>query len=177
MRRRWLRRLRFGVLGLALLAVWLAMPVAASAVTLSGHASTYGNDPVLGIVDHGDNNLPALGRRWRYRPGIAVMRGDTLGHWWRVCSPWGVCRWVRQTDLGPAPWTGRAVDVNAVADRILWRLPAYQFPTDVGTWRLRSYGATLTGVALAEARYQRCGSRRCRATWKRRVHAERRGRG
>lgn len=175
-RRRWLHRLRLGVLGLALLAVWLAMPVAASALTLSGKASTYASDPVTGFVDAADNNRPALAGATNDKPGIAVLSRSTLGLWWRVCSPWGpTCRWVRQTDIGPASFTGRILDINSVAVRVLWQMPqGDEFPTDVGIWHLKLHGRTLTGVPLAQARYQRCQSRRCQKKWKRRVHAERR---
>lgn len=175
MRRRWLRRLRLGIFGLALLAVWLAVPATGSAVTLTGRASTYASDPVTGFVDHADNNRPALAGATNDRPGIAVLNRSTLGLWWRVCSPWRVCRWVRQTDIGPAAFTGRVLDINSVAVRVLWQMPqGDEFPTDVGVWRMRSHGRDLHGVALAQARYQRCQSQRCRVKWKRRVHAERR---
>jgi len=135
----------------------------ASAVTLTGLASTYGSDPVTGFVDHGDNNLPALAGASNARPGIAVMRYDTLGRWWRVCTPAKRCRWVRQTDIGPASWTGRVVDINSTAARILWHLPqGDRFPTDQGAWHLRSHGPTLTRRQLRQARYERCNTTRCR---------------
>lgn len=172
MMRRWLRRLRFGVLGLALLSVWMATP--AMAVTLSGHASTYASDPVTGFVDHADNNLPALSGATNDQPGIAILNQSTLGLWWRVCSPWHVCRWVRQTDIGPASFTLRVLDINSVAVRVLWQMPqGDEFPTDDGTWNLRSFGSTLTGVPLAQARYQRCQSQQCREKWLQRVHRAR----
>lgn len=172
MRRRWLRRLRLGVLGLALLSVWMATP--AVAITLSGHASTYASDPVTGFVDHADNNRPALAGATNDQPGIAVLNQSTLGLWWRVCSPWHVCRWVRQTDIGPASFTLRVLDINSVAVRVLWQMPqGDEFPTDVGVWTLTSFGGTLTGVPLAQARYQRCATQACREKWLQRVHRAR----
>lgn len=147
-------------------------PCSASAITLTGHASTYGSDPITGIEDRSDNDRPALAGASNSRPGIAVMRYDTLGRWWRVCAPAAVagspnararCRWVRQTDIGPAGWTGRVIDINSTAARILWRLPqGNRFPTDQGRWRLRSHGPNLTRRQLRQARYERCNSSRCR---------------
>jgi hypothetical protein len=137
---------------------------------LYGKASVYANDPVLGFVDHGDNNLPALAGATNNRPGIAVLSSSTLGHWWRVC--WlarpgaSGCRWVRQTDYGPASWTGRVVDVNAVAARVLWGIPAYRFPTDVGMWKVVLHGRTLTRSQLRRARFERCNTRRCRRAYR-----------
>lgn len=43
-------------------------------------------------------------------PGIAVYNRSTLGGWWMVKTPNGAIGIVRQTDIGPAPWTHRAVD-------------------------------------------------------------------
>lgn len=42
-------------------------------------------------------------------PGIALYRHDTLGKWFKVTFR-GKTRRVRQTDVGPAPWTGRKID-------------------------------------------------------------------
>lgn len=46
------------------------------------------------------------------QPGIAVYNQATLGGYWRVTAPNGRSAVLRQTDLGPAPWTGRKVDVT-----------------------------------------------------------------
>lgn len=43
-------------------------------------------------------------------PGIAVYNQQTLGGWWLVKLPNGVISLVRQTDIGPAPSTGRTFD-------------------------------------------------------------------
>src|SRR5437660_693197 len=43
-------------------------------------------------------------------PGIALYNRATLGGYWRVRAPNGRTAIVKQTDLGPAPWTGRAID-------------------------------------------------------------------
>jgi hypothetical protein len=63
------------------------------------------------------------------RPGIAVYNTQTLrGYWW-VRFPNGRAAILEQTDIGPAPWTGRVLDVLYSA------LPALGyseqgFPTD-----------------------------------------------
>lgn len=150
---------------LACLAVLVCTMPAHADTTLFGRASVYANDPVIGFVDHGDNNIPALPGASNDRPGIAVYNTATLGRWWRVC--WlripraGGCRWVQQTDHGPAPWTGRIVDLNAVAARTLWGYHAYRFPTDLGVWKVVLHGRHLTRTQLRQARYERCNSRRC----------------
>lgn len=43
-------------------------------------------------------------------PGIAVYDQSTLGGWWLLKAPNGDIGLVKQTDIGPAPWTGRAFD-------------------------------------------------------------------
>lgn len=43
--------------------------------------------------------------------GIAVYNQETLGGWWAVVFPNGRTLILKQTDIGPAPWTGRVVDV------------------------------------------------------------------
>jgi len=44
-------------------------------------------------------------------PGIAVYNGATEGGWWWVRFPNGRTAILQQTDFGPAPWTGRVLDV------------------------------------------------------------------
>ena len=62
-------------------------------------------------------------------PGIAVYNRATLGGYWRVTAPNGKSAVLKQTDLGPAPFTGRAVDVSSGA---LGKLgySEQDFPTD-----------------------------------------------
>lgn len=62
-------------------------------------------------------------------PGIAVYNSTTEGGWWWVRFPNGRTAILQQTDFGPAPWTGRVLDVLYSA------LPAIgyteqNFPTD-----------------------------------------------
>lgn len=44
-------------------------------------------------------------------PGIAVYNTATLNGYWRVHFPNGKTAVLQQTDIGPAPWTGRVLDV------------------------------------------------------------------
>ncbi len=46
--------------------------------------------------------------------GIALPSRATLGKWFNVRSPRGDTLMARQTDLGPATWTGRTIDIHAV---------------------------------------------------------------
>jgi cell wall-associated NlpC family hydrolase len=48
-------------------------------------------------------------------PGIAVYNRATLGGYWRVTAANGKSAVLKQTDLGPAPFTGRAIDVSSGA--------------------------------------------------------------
>lgn len=77
-----------------------------------GKTSWYG-----GPRDSGDNDRPALPGATNKNPGIAVYNRQTLGGWWRVVFPNGRSLVLQQTDLGPAPWTGKKVDVNYTAVR------------------------------------------------------------
>ncbi len=77
---------------------------------LSGASSWYG-----GPRDSQDNDRPALAGASNREPGIAVYNRGTLGGYWRVKFPNGRSLTVRQTDIGPAPWTGKKVDVNYTA--------------------------------------------------------------
>lgn len=113
---------------------------------LAGKASVFGNDARQGVHDPSDSGTTALGTPTS-RGGIAVYRYSTLGGWWWVCAPRHLvrahvrrCHLVRQTDIGPAPWTGRVLDVTAVTSLRAWRLRVSGWPTDVGTWTLRYRG-------------------------------------
>jgi hypothetical protein len=80
-------------------------------------------------------------------PGIAVYNQSTLGGYWLVQFPNGKKLVLQQTDIGPAPWTGRVIDVTYSA------LPAAgystgNFPTD-STVHARYLGKSVPpGVAV-----------------------------
>lgn len=72
--------------------------------TLSGGISFFGGptDPTSGSTTASGAPVST--------PGIAVNNQSTLGGWWLVKLPNGVITLVRQTDIGPANWTGRVFD-------------------------------------------------------------------
>lgn len=97
---------------------------------LRGKASSYG-----GPNDAGDNNRPALQGATNKKPGIAVYNRKTLGGYYRVTAPNGQTRVVQQTDIGPAPFTKRVVDLNPPAGKLFGYKEGNAFPTDQGTWK------------------------------------------
>lgn len=84
-------------------------------------------------------------------PGIAVYNRATLGGYWRVTdTKTGRSAVLKQTDLGPAPWTGRKIDVTYSA---LGRFGygEHDFPTD-STFQAEYLGRNpQTGAAPAAA--------------------------
>jgi hypothetical protein len=75
-----------------------------SDVHVRGRISWFGgpNDPT--DSGHTANGLTTA------TPGIAVYNQATLGGYWKVTAPNGRTRVIQQTDIGPAPWTGRLID-------------------------------------------------------------------
>lgn len=61
-------------------------------------------------------------------PGIALYNYDTLGAYFRIRVA-GHSAVLRQTDIGPAPWTGRTIDITGAGAGTLG-LSAGGFPTD-----------------------------------------------
>ncbi len=89
--------------------------------------------------DTGDNGKNASGLP-QTTPGIAIYDRKTLGHWYEVELK-GKKYKVRQVDIGPAPWTGRKIDINApLADMAGWS--PKNFPTD-STVKYRYLGKNL----------------------------------
>src|SRR6185437_3785017 len=62
-------------------------------------------------------------------PRIAVYNRSTLGGYWRVTAPNGRTRIIQQTDIGPAPWTGRVIDFTYSSLRLFGYSEA-DFPTN-----------------------------------------------
>jgi hypothetical protein len=80
-------------------------------------------------VDKGDKpNSNALGVPDDMQ-GIALPSRKTLGKWFYVTAPNGMTLCLQQTDLGPAKWTGRKIDIAAVAAERFGYSPK-NFPTD-----------------------------------------------
>ena len=91
--------------------------------------SWYSQAPEYGWVDRGDKpNSNALGVP-DARQGIALPSRKTLGQWFDLTAPNGGVYRVQQTDVGPAPWTGRGVDVSAAQAHRMGYTPQ-TFPTD-----------------------------------------------
>lgn len=68
--------------------------------------------------------------------GISFYDSSTLGHWFEVLAPNGVKSIEQQTDIGPAPWTGRLIDISAVAAKSRFHYAKKNFPTNgVFRWR------------------------------------------
>jgi hypothetical protein len=75
-------------------------------MALTGKGSWFG-----GPGDSSDSGHTANGETTK-TPGIAVYNHGTLGGYWRVRAPNGKVAVLKQTDIGPAPWTGRKIDVT-----------------------------------------------------------------
>jgi hypothetical protein len=92
-------------------------------------ASWYSQLPAFGWFDREDRpGSNALGVP-DWQQGIALPSRRTLGQYFNVTSPGGQTLRLRQTDVGPAPWTGRGVDVSAAAANQFGYTPK-TFPTD-----------------------------------------------
>jgi hypothetical protein len=82
-----------------------------SLATAPGQSVRGGGSWFGGPNDHSDSGHTASGGTTK-EPGIAVYNRATLGGYWRVTGPNGRTAVIRQTDLGPAPWTNRKIDVT-----------------------------------------------------------------
>ncbi len=89
-----------------------------------------GAAPVSGAVRGStfDDIVTASGAP-RSQPGIALPSRDTLGQWFKVTTPDGRTIMAQQTDVGPAKWTGRGIDINAPLARQMG-YDTKNFPTD-----------------------------------------------
>ena len=91
--------------------------------TLQGRVSWFGgpDDPTSGPTTASGKPVTD--------PGIAVYDTATLNGYWRVHFPNGRTAVLQQTDIGPAPWTGRVLDVLYSALPYLG-YTEQNFPTD-----------------------------------------------
>jgi hypothetical protein len=92
-------------------------------MNLAGKVSWFG-----GPADSTDSGHTANGETTK-TPGIAVYNHGTLGGYWRVKAPNGKVAVLKQTDIGPAPWTGRKIDVTYSALG-KFGFNEHDFPTD-----------------------------------------------
>lgn len=85
----------------------------------AGRGSWYSQLPDKGWIDREDRpGSNALGVP-DDEQGIALPSRKTLGNWYDVTGPDGRTERLQQTDIGPARWTGRGIDVSAAgADRM-----------------------------------------------------------
>ncbi|MES2146577.1 MAG: hypothetical protein V4491_01865, partial [Pseudomonadota bacterium] len=80
-------------------------------------------------------------------PGIALYDKSTLGKWFVVSGPDGKQFVLPQVDVGPAPWTGKGIDINAPAASQMGYSPK-DFPTGGNfSWR----PATVEEITTARA--------------------------
>jgi hypothetical protein len=79
--------------------------------------------------DKTDSGLQANGAPVSAGPGIALPTKETLGQVFDVTAPNGRTYRLPQTDVGPAAWTKRGIDINAPAAELMGYKPD-NFPTD-----------------------------------------------
>jgi len=111
--------------------------------SVSGKLSWFG-----GPGDATDSGRTASGGTTA-EPGIAVYNRATLGGYWRVTTPNGKTVVLKQTDLGPAPFTGRKIDVTYSALAQLG-YNEHNFPTD-SVGKAEYLGKNPTGASKAPA--------------------------
>ena len=91
--------------------------------------SWYSQNAPFGWFDSGDKpGSNALGVPDE-KQGIALPSRNTLGQYFNVTAPNGQTLRLQQTDIGPAKWTGRGVDISAAAGQQFGYSPK-TFPTD-----------------------------------------------
>ena len=93
-------------------------------------ASWYSQLPPFGWFDPQDRPGSNALRVPDWQQGIALPSRRTLGQWFNVTPPGGGIPYPQQqTDTGPAPWTGRGVDISAAAANQMGYTPR-DFPTN-----------------------------------------------
>jgi len=100
--------------------------------------------------DPSDSGLQASGQPVSAGPGIALPTRSTLGNAYDVTTPDGRTFRLPQTDVGPAKWTGRGVDINAPAAEAMGYTPK-NFPTDQPFKVALSQEINLRGATMAKA--------------------------
>ena len=131
-------------------------------LVFAGPSSWYG-----GPCDGQDNNIPAFGPA-NSQPGIALYRTSSARRPFLLRGPNGRRVVVRHSDFGPAPWTGKVVDVNYTAAAALgYGSPCPAYPT--GAWanvRQLRRGTVCPNVRRTRTRYDNRANPWC----KRRAH-------
>lgn len=108
------------VVAVALAAILGGVAPAEGRLVVKGRVSTFG-PPTEGW-------MPTASGISVRKPGIALYRSGTMGRFFcvRIGRHQAI---LRQTDFGPAPWTGRKIDVTGAGSRRLGINP-HRFPTD-----------------------------------------------
>ena len=92
--------------------------------------SWYSQLPAFGWFDREDRPGSAALGVPDWQQGIALPSRATLGKWFNVTPPGGGIPYpMQQTDIGPAKWTGRGVDISAAAAHQMGYTPR-TFPTN-----------------------------------------------
>ena len=79
--------------------------------------------------------------------GVSFFDKATLGKWFFVTAPNGVRSLEQQTDIGPAPATGRLIDISAAAAERFGYSPA-NFPTDkIFSWEPTAPPASVASLS------------------------------
>ncbi len=82
--------------------------------------------------------------------GVSFYNHPTLGKWFEVQAPNGATSIEQQTDIGPAPWTHRSIDISSAAAERFGYSPQ-NFPTDsVFKWRPIDPPPAVVGLSPAQ---------------------------
>jgi hypothetical protein len=98
-------------------------------VTLKGKISYFGGPNDASTKTTGGAEKSTASGAPTSQPGIAVYNNATLGGYWKVTTPNGRTQVIRQTDIGPAPWTGRIMDFT-YSSLSLFGYTESNFPTN-----------------------------------------------
>lgn len=82
--------------------------------------------------------------------GISFLDRSRLGKWFEIHAPNGRISIEQQTEIGPASWTGRAIDISAVCAERMGYSPK-TFPTDaIWKWRPVATPSEIAGLTAQE---------------------------
>jgi lysozyme len=79
--------------------------------------------------------------------GVSFYSHVTLGKWFELHAPNGNVSVEQQTDIGPAPWTGRKIDISAVCAERIGYSPNTFPDNGVFFWKLAAAPAQVAGLS------------------------------